>query len=68
MKVWVVVYNWGLINEGADVFKTFEEAKQAFRDYTGFEFDPEGKYKNSDNPKYSGYYEQCDIFEKLLKK
>jgi hypothetical protein len=61
MKIWVVVYNWGLINEDADVFKTYEGAKQAFKEYTGLEFDPNRKYKE-----ISGYYEQCDIFEKIL--
>ncbi len=63
MKIWVVVNNYSLINDDVAVFKTYKDAKQAFKKYTGFEYDPKGKYKDSDNREYSEYYEQCDIFK-----
>lgn len=66
MKIWIVVYNYGLCNENVDICKSFEEAKQAFKDYTGFEYDPEDKYKDSSNLQYSEFYEQCDIFKKEI--
>ena len=66
MKIWVVVYNYGLINEDIDIFITFKDAKQAFKNYTDFEYDPEGKYKDSENREYSECYEQCNIFEKKI--
>jgi hypothetical protein len=28
MKVWIVVYNYGLINEDVGVFRSLEEAKR----------------------------------------
>ena len=35
MKVWVVVYNYGLVNEGVGVFGSLEDARRGFREYTG---------------------------------
>ena len=31
----------------------------------GRKFDPEGKYKDSDNTEFSRYYEQCDILKRV---
>jgi hypothetical protein len=45
------------------VFSTLEEAKRAFREYTGFEWEPQKRWKEIGNEGYSEYYEQCDIFE-----
>lgn len=41
MKVRVVVYNYGLINEGVGVFGSLEDARRGFREYTGFSWTPE---------------------------
>jgi hypothetical protein len=35
MRVWIGVYNYGLINEDVGVFGSLEEAKRAFREYMG---------------------------------
>ena len=35
MKVWVVVYNYGLINEDVGVFRSLDEARRGFKEYTG---------------------------------
>jgi hypothetical protein len=35
MKVWVVVYNYGLINEDVGIFSTLEDARRGFKEYTG---------------------------------
>ncbi len=63
MKVWVVVYNYGLINEDVGVFATFEVARRAFREYTGFEWDAEGGWKDFGGEEYSVDFGECDIFE-----
>jgi hypothetical protein len=36
MKVWIVVYNYGLINDDVRIFSTLEDARRGFREYTGF--------------------------------
>ena len=36
MKIWVAVYNYGLINEGVGVFGSLEDARLGLREYTGF--------------------------------
>jgi hypothetical protein len=33
MKVWVVVYNYGLINEDVGIFSILEDARRGFREY-----------------------------------
>ena len=58
-----MVYNYGLINDDVGVFTSLEEAKRAFRGYTGLEWEAERRYKEVGNEKYSEYFEQCDIFE-----
>ena len=63
MKVWIVVYNYGLINEDVGVYPSLEDAKRAFREYTGFEWEAGRRYKEVGDEEYSEYYEQCDIFE-----
>lgn len=32
MKLWVVVYNYGLVNESVGVFGSFEDARPGFRE------------------------------------
>lgn len=38
-KKYVIVYVNGLIVDDVEIFDTFEEAKKAFKDYTGLEYD-----------------------------
>jgi hypothetical protein len=59
----VVVYNYGLISEGVEVFRSLEDARRGFREYTGFNWDPQRRYKEVGNMEYSEFYEQCDVFE-----
>jgi hypothetical protein len=63
LKLWIVVFNYGLINEDVGVFTSLEDARQGYREYTGFEWEPERRYKEVGDEQYSEYYEQCDIFE-----
>jgi hypothetical protein len=39
------------------------DARRGFREYTGFAWEPERRYKEVGNEQYSEFYEQCDIFE-----
>jgi hypothetical protein len=43
-----------------------DDARRAFREYTGFDWESERRYKEVGNEEYSEYYEQCDIFEKKV--
>jgi hypothetical protein len=63
MKVWIVVYNCGLINEDVGVFTSLEETKRAFREYTGFEWEPGRSWKDFGGVGYSEEFGECDIFE-----
>jgi hypothetical protein len=63
MKLWVVVYNYGLINEDVDIFSSLEDARDAFREYTGFEWDEERRWKDYGGEEYSKEYGECDVFE-----
>jgi hypothetical protein len=46
MKIWIVVYNYGLINEDVGIFFSLEDARRGFREYTGIEWDPQRKWKD----------------------
>ena len=63
MIVWVVVYNYGLINEGVCVFGSLEDARRGFREYTGFEWDEERRWEEVGGEEYSEEYGECDVFE-----
>ncbi len=63
MKVWVVVYNYSLINEDVGIFSTLEDARRGFREYTGIEWEPQRKWKDFGGEDYSEEYGECDIFE-----
>ena len=38
-------------------------ARRGFREYTGFIWDPERRWKEVGGEEYSECYEQCDVFE-----
>jgi hypothetical protein len=59
----VVVYNYGLINEGVGVFGSLEDARRGFREYTGFEWTTERRWKEYGSEEYSEEYGECDVFE-----
>jgi hypothetical protein len=63
MKVWIVVYNYGLINEDVGVFPSLEDARMGFKEYTGFAWDPQRSWKDFGEEEYSEEYGECDIFE-----
>lgn len=59
----VVVYNYGLINEGVGVFGSLEDARRGFGEYTGIKWTTEKRWKEVGGEEYSKWYEQCDVFE-----
>jgi hypothetical protein len=43
--------------------RSFEDARQGFREYTGFPWTPERRWKEYGGEEYSEYYGECDVFE-----
>ncbi len=63
MKIWIVVYNYGLINEDVGIFGSLEDARLGFKEYTGLEWTPEKKWKDFCGEEYSEDFGECDVFE-----
>ena len=66
MKMWVVVYSYGMIIEDVGLFLSLEEAKRGFKEYTGFNYNEERKWMDFGGEEYSEEYGGCDIFKKDL--
>lgn len=60
-KIFALVKNFTCINEDVKLFKTAKDAKQAFKQYTGFSHND--NYLFNDNEGYSEKYSETKIYE-----
>lgn len=49
--------------EDVGVFTSLEDARRGFREYTGFEWESQRKWKDFGAEGYSEDFGECDIFE-----
>ena len=60
-KIHVLVKNCRGINEDVELFENEEQALKAFKEYTGFEWNPE--YTDQDSDFFSESFSETKIFE-----
>jgi len=59
VKLWILVKNYDLVNDGVEVFLSEGEAKKAYKEYTeGVSFEEKEKHRENEEWKYH----QTDIF------
>jgi hypothetical protein len=63
-KIYVLVKNFAWTNDDVEIFRTFKEARGAFRQYTGFPFND--KYIKQDNEEYNEKFAETKIYELVL--
>jgi hypothetical protein len=61
MKLYVLVKNFSGINQDVELFRNLKEAGSAFKEYTGFPFNP--KYNDPENDFYNEKFSETKIYE-----